>query len=475
MTPELPERSSAAPPSPKQEAELTRLLEGATFTAGQGLFLRGQTVEVVITFWGTQNNPAVPGPIEAVEAAGAPPEDLGELVRQLRDGDSARQEAAARALGAMGPAAATPEVLAALASLVFGDDWRIAAIAAEAVDRLGKGEAIESYLQRLETPQAPRQQRTASDEVDALVCAFGHDGLRLRLDKFNLSVQGPGELGPVARIAERGQQGALVLPELRTGTTCAISINPAPLPLVSARERPRRARRRPSASHGWKWARRKVVMAVLGAGALAAAVGWLVLVNDPPCTPADYRTEGVSGSGLVDIGGRVRGLAFTTPGRVDNVLAKQDDRVPKGQPLVRLESWEDRMKVAEANKAVDPARLDLVLLVTRENELWVGYQQAHIRAVMSQLAAADVTEDHIQERAYNKLSSTSDLEVARKAPGEKGEIVGQQHVPDVPPTRRRHKSDKFGQQDACCLGRRRYPLAQVARYQRRVATRMRRR
>jgi serine/threonine protein kinase len=220
-------QASQRTPSPEQAAELRRLLEGATLTASQGLLLRGRTVEVAVTVWGPQDDTAPPAREAVAATEAAAPKGLGELMRRLREGDSAEQEAAARAVGALGPAAATPEVLAALAPLVFGDDWRVAAAAAETVDQLGKGEAIESYLRGTERPQVPAQGPALNDEVDALVCAFGRDNKRLRLDGFNLWARGQGESGLVLRTARPGECGALVLRELRAGMTYEMHVSPS--------------------------------------------------------------------------------------------------------------------------------------------------------------------------------------------------------------------------------------------------------
>jgi WD40 repeat protein/formylglycine-generating enzyme required for sulfatase activity len=225
MSAELPDQPGPAPPLSEQALELRRLLEGATFTAGEGLLLRGRTVEVVVTSWSPQDDPAPEAPEATARIEAAAPEDLGELLRRLREGDPSERQKAARAVGSLGTAAATPEVLGTLAPLVFADDWRVAAAAAEAVDRLGRGDAIESYLRGSDNTQVPSARRAPTEEVDALVCAFGTDGKRLRLDEFHLWVRGGDEVGALLRIARPGERGALVLRELRAGDLCEMRIH----------------------------------------------------------------------------------------------------------------------------------------------------------------------------------------------------------------------------------------------------------
>jgi RNA polymerase sigma-70 factor (ECF subfamily) len=245
MTAELPEAPGPVPPSAEQEAELRRLLEGAVFTAGQGLHLRGHRVEAVVTFWESHDDEAA-GVVRlrdhVVRAETATPANLTELVRLLLEGDPAQQEAAARAVGELGPAASTPEVLRALAPLVFADNWRVAAAAAETVDRLGEGDALQSYLRELVEPWVSLTGLLIGGATDALVCAFGQDGKRLRLDGWKLWARHPGnvwavphlahtalpgvsQVRAVPHVAHPGQRGALSLRGLQVGSSYEMHVH----------------------------------------------------------------------------------------------------------------------------------------------------------------------------------------------------------------------------------------------------------
>ncbi len=87
----------------------------------------------------------------AMGKAAATPEVLGALIQRLREGeDWLVRQAAAWALGQMGPAAATPEVLGALLERLQEDEnkW-VRWAAAEALRKMGKAAATQEVLEAL--------------------------------------------------------------------------------------------------------------------------------------------------------------------------------------------------------------------------------------------------------------------------------------------------------------------------------------
>jgi ribosomal protein S27E len=212
--------------------ELRDLLEGARFSAADGLFLRSEGVEVVISSWGAEDDVSSDGP----RSAPASSEDLVAGVQRLLaatgragSGTTAEAELTGEALleylgstPAAGPA--SPEVLARLAALLFANDWRLAGAAAEAVELLGQGSAIEAHLPSSHIPAATPQLQSGADRRDVLICGLGQDGTRLRLDTFILWARGRDASGTLLAVARPGARGALVLRGLKAGVTYELHV-----------------------------------------------------------------------------------------------------------------------------------------------------------------------------------------------------------------------------------------------------------
>jgi thiol-disulfide isomerase/thioredoxin len=217
VTPTAPERRSPLAPSPEQLEELRELLEGVNFTAGKELVLRGRTLEVVMAFWELEDLSTLPrrvsaGPTECPSGAVSVP-------GKALDGSLADPEKAVAELASLTPEAATPELLAALAPLLFSANWRVAAAAAEAVDRLGQGEAIEPHLHEPDQQESTQGGFAPRGDLEGVISAFTRDALRLRLDGVGSWVCGQDAFGTVLRIAQPGDRGALVLRGLSAGMT----------------------------------------------------------------------------------------------------------------------------------------------------------------------------------------------------------------------------------------------------------------
>jgi hypothetical protein len=155
----------------------------------------------------------------------AAPEILARLGRLLRALEREVREAAAAALGGMGRAA-TPEVLASLAALLFDADWRVGAAAAEVVSRLGCGKAVEEHLRqappRLDEPRPVGRPSAGGQDggegrFDLLVSAFAPGNKRVSLNKMGLYSRGQDDSGAVVRIAEATGRGDLAIDGMRAG------------------------------------------------------------------------------------------------------------------------------------------------------------------------------------------------------------------------------------------------------------------
>jgi HEAT repeat protein len=117
----------------------------------------------------------------AMGPAAATPEVLQALLACLRDEDGEVRWAAAEALGQMGPAAATPEVLQALMGCLRDEDGSVRAAAAGALGAMGPAaatpEVLQALLERLQDED--RHVRRAAAEA---LTAWHRQGLRLFRD-----------------------------------------------------------------------------------------------------------------------------------------------------------------------------------------------------------------------------------------------------------------------------------------------------
>jgi multidrug resistance efflux pump len=121
--------------------------------------------------------------------------------------------------------------------------------------------------------------------------------------------------------------------------------------------------------------------------------------------------EGVVCTGYVDLEHGVRALAPLRPGRVAALIAKENEHVSAGSPLLRLEDDDAKYQLDEAETAVTAAEIQLAdaLKSDDRHRAQLAQQQAAIEAAGYRLAAARHLLEHREKEVKNDL--VTDVEV----------------------------------------------------------------
>jgi multidrug resistance efflux pump len=117
------------------------------------------------------------------------------------------------------------------------------------------------------------------------------------------------------------------------------------------------------------------------------------LAAGPAVTPAEDEKKVVVCYGYADLEGGVTTLHPTQSGRVEEILVKENDTVPAGGVLVRLDDRAARLRVEEAKAVLEEAtaRLAKAEKAPEQHRLKIQVQQAALEMARHRLAAAQHT------------------------------------------------------------------------------------
>jgi HlyD family secretion protein len=129
----------------------------------------------------------------------------------------------------------------------------------------------------------------------------------------------------------------------------------------------------------------------------------------PP--PAAEDGEGVVCFGTVDLEPGVASLYPLQPGRVANVLVRENQTVSEGAELLRLEDGVARSRLAEAEAAVELARLQVrqARKLPEQHRSRILQQQAMQEVMSSRLAAARRVLEHEKKLAQSAVITTAEM------------------------------------------------------------------
>jgi multidrug resistance efflux pump len=166
-----------------------------------------------------------------------------------------------------------------------------------------------------------------------------------------------------------------------------------------------------------------MIVLIVGAALVSAAIRF---GRAPAAPAADIRQtstaaasrqgQGVVCFGTVDLEHGAASLDPLQPGRVAEVLVTEGQQVARGAELLRLEDGASRVRLAEANAAVELAHLQL-RQARKQPELHrvrVAQQQAMHDAIQSRVEAARRVLDREQKLAKSALITESDRSISEE-------------------------------------------------------------
>ena len=165
---------------------------------------------------------------------------------------------------------------------------------------------------------------------------------------------------------------------------------------------------------------RPVIVGAVGAALILAAVrfqhtaaGPAADVGPPRAAAASHDGEGVVCFGTVDLEHGVAALTSIQPGRVTDVLVAENQQVGQGTELLRLEDAGARIRLAEAEAAVELARLQLrqAEKQPKVHPIRIAQQQAMCDAMHSRVEAARRVLEREQRLAKSALITDSDRSI----------------------------------------------------------------
>lgn len=145
-----------------------------------------------------------------------------------------------------------------------------------------------------------------------------------------------------------------------------------------------------------------VVLLVLGVGA-AIRYPLSAPQKEPPheTTGEPETEEGVVCTGYVDLEHGIRSLAPLRPGRVAEILIKENQHVEAGTPLLRLETEDAKFQVDAAQSALSVAQVQLeeALKGEEQQRRRLAQQEAALKAAGFRLDAARVVLRHKEKQS----------------------------------------------------------------------------
>jgi multidrug resistance efflux pump len=134
--------------------------------------------------------------------------------------------------------------------------------------------------------------------------------------------------------------------------------------------------------------------------------------ESPSASPA---TAGVACLGYVDLESSVTSLSPVQTGRVAEVLVHENDQVPAGKVLLRLDDASARLQVAEADVALKKAqcRLTYVRNLPEQQQARLQQQREAAAAAADRAAAARSLSSHKEKLAAIRQLAAEELAAAR--------------------------------------------------------------
>ncbi len=105
-------------------------------------------------------------------------------------------------------------------------------------------------------------------------------------------------------------------------------------------------------------------------------------------------------------------LAFTSGGRVAEVLVEEGQVVEAGQPLARLETDDLALQAAQAEAALAAAEAQLAQLLAPPRPEEIAVQEANLQAVQAQVSAAAANRDQLTAGAGAAQIAAAEAQVA---------------------------------------------------------------
>ena len=105
-------------------------------------------------------------------------------------------------------------------------------------------------------------------------------------------------------------------------------------------------------------------------------------------------------------------LAFTSGGRVAEVLVEEGQVVEAGQPLARLETDDLTLQVAQAEAALAAAEAQLAQLLAPPRPEEIAVQEANLQAMQAQVSAAAANRDQLTAGADAAQIAAAEAQVA---------------------------------------------------------------
>ncbi len=158
---------------------------------------------------------------------------------------------------------------------------------------------------------------------------------------------------------------------------------------------------------------------LLGLGVLISGLTWFGMSSRK--SAADTVLDNPSASepvlacfGHVDVKHGVTSLYPTQPGRVAEVMVEEDEIVPAGAVLLRLEDTAVRLRVEEARADLEAARLQLVEArkLPQQHQAKVAQLRASIASVTERLAAARNAGDWKEDLYAKQLLNHAERDIA---------------------------------------------------------------
>jgi HlyD family secretion protein len=168
--------------------------------------------------------------------------------------------------------------------------------------------------------------------------------------------------------------------------------------------------------------KRRALYIVLGAIAIAAVIGTIIILQRQQTTKATEDTitavvergsllVAVSASGTIEPQDRVS-LTFEQMGLVDEVLVEVGDEVKKGDVMARLDSEQMALQVRQAQASLTSAKAQLAQLRADARPEEVAAAEANLRAIDAQVDSADAQLDRLRSGATEAEIAAAEAELA---------------------------------------------------------------
>jgi multidrug resistance efflux pump len=137
--------------------------------------------------------------------------------------------------------------------------------------------------------------------------------------------------------------------------------------------------------------------------------------NSPAGSVSEGASEGVVCTGYVDLEHGIRSLAPLRPGRVAEILAKENQHVKAGDAILRLEDEDAKFQAEAAEAAVTSAeaQLEEASKLKEQQRARLAQQQAAVRAAGFRLDAARQTLRRKEDQLKDNVISADEVTITR--------------------------------------------------------------